>query len=89
MGRLQGGRRRGRHLPEKQEALRDAAASSLTNIDADERERRALVGKVTGAFCVALAVAQISTGAPPGARAVMALPLFFALGFTGSAETGL
>lgn len=75
--------------PEKQEALRDAAASSLTNIDADERERRALVGKVTGAFCVALAVAQISTGAPPGARAVMALPLFFALGFTGSAETGL
>ena len=75
--------------PEEQEALRDAAACALTNIDADERERRALVGKVTGAFCVALAVAQLSTGAPAGARAVMALPLFFAFGFTASAKTGL
>jgi hypothetical protein len=41
------------------------------------------------ALCGALAVAQLATGAGASQRAVMALPLFFAVGFLGSAETGL
>lgn len=70
-------------------ALREAAACSLTNIDAAERARREKVGKVAAALCGALAVAQLATGAGASQRAVMALPLFFAVGFLGSAETGL
>ena len=69
-------------------ALREAAACSLTNIDAAERAREK-VGKVAAALCGALAVAQLATGAGASQRAVMALPLFFAVGFLGSAETGL
>lgn len=70
-------------------ALRDEAAARLTNIDRAERGRRYKAGAGAAAVCVALAAFQIATGAPPAQRAVMALPLFFAVGFTGSGASGL
>lgn len=74
---------------EKARALRDAASENLTNIDDDERGRRYKAGAGAAVFVAALAAFQISTGAPPSQRAIMALPLFFALGFVGSGATGL
>ena len=74
---------------ESQRSLREAAAENLTNIDADERGRRYKAGTGAAVFCAVLAAFQISTGAPPSQRALMALPLFFALGFVGSGATGL
>ena len=70
-------------------AARDAAAASLTNIDGDERLRRGLVGRVFAGVTLAIAAAQIATHQPASARAVIALPLFFAVGFLGSEKTGL
>jgi hypothetical protein len=70
-------------------AARDAAAASLTNIDGDERLRRGLVGRVFAGVTLAIAAAQIATQQPASARAVIALPLFFAVGFLGSEKTGL
>jgi hypothetical protein len=70
-------------------AARDAAAASLTNIDGDERARRGLVGRVFVGVTLAIAAAQIATHQPASARAVIALPLFFAVGFLGSEKTGL
>ncbi len=70
-------------------AARDAAASSLTNIDGDERSRRGLVGRVFAALTIAIAAAQVATHQPASARALIALPLFFAVGFLGSEKTGL
>ena len=74
---------------ESQRSLREAAAENLTNIDADERGRRYKAGTGAAVFCAVLAAFQLSTGAPPSQRALMALPLFFALGFVGSGATGL
>ena len=70
-------------------AARDAAAASLTNIDGDERARRGLVGRVFAGVTLAIAAAQIATHQPASARALIALPLFFAVGFLGSEKTGL
>lgn len=70
-------------------AARDAAASSLTNIDGDERKRRGIVGRVFAALTIAIATAQVATHQPASARALIALPLFFAVGFLGSEKTGL
>jgi len=70
-------------------AARDAAASSLTNIDGDERARRGVVGRVFAALTIAIATAQVATHQPASARALIALPLFFAVGFLGSEKTGL
>ena len=70
-------------------ALRDAASENLTNIDDDERGRRYKAGAGAAVFSVALATFQIFTGAPPSQRAIMALPLFFAIGFVGSGASGL
>lgn len=70
-------------------AARDAAASSLTNIDGDERKRRGIVGRVFAALTIAIATAQVATHQPASARASIALPLFFAVGFLGSEKTGL
>jgi hypothetical protein len=61
----------------------------LTNIDGDERLRRGLVGRVFVGVTLAIAAAQIATHQPASARAVIALPLFFAVGFLGSEKTGL
>jgi len=68
---------------------RDEAAKTLTNIDAEERGRRMEVGKAAGAATVALAAAQLALGATRVERLAIAVPLFFALGFVGSAKTGL
>ena len=70
-------------------AARDAAASSLTNIDGDERARRGVVGRVFAALTISIATAQVATHQPASARALIALPLFFAVGFLGSEKTGL
>ena len=70
-------------------AARDAAAASLTNIDGDERKRRGIVGRVFAALTIAIATAQVATHQPASARALIALPLFFAVGFLGSEKTGL
>ena len=70
-------------------AARDAAAASLTNIDGDERLRRGLVGRVFVGVTLAIAAAQVATHQPASARALIALPLFFAVGFLGSERTGL
>ena len=67
----------------------DATASSLTNIDGDERKRRGIVGRVFAALTIAIATAQVATHQPASARALIALPLFFAVGFLGSEKTGL
>jgi len=75
--------------PSVREELRNAATANLTNINADERGRRYKAGAAAAVFCAALAAFQLATGAPPPQRALMALPLFFALGFTGSGATGL
>ena len=68
---------------------RDEAAKTLTNIDAEERGRRMEVGKAAGAATAALAAAQLALGATRVERMAIAVPLFFALGFVGSAKTGL
>ena len=68
---------------------RDEAAKTLTNIDAEERGRRMDVGKAAGAATAALAAAQLALGATRVERLAIAVPLFFALGFVGSAKTGL
>ena len=70
-------------------AARDAAAASLTNIDGDERARRGLVGRAFVGVTLAIAAAQVATHQPASARALIALPLFFAVGFLGSERTGL
>ena len=70
-------------------AARDAAAASLTNIDADERARRGLVGRAFVGMTLAIAAAQVATHQPASARALVAAPLFFAVGFLGSEKTGL
>lgn len=70
-------------------ALRAAAAKSLTNINAEERARRMDVGKAASALTGAIVLAQLATHAARMDRLVVILPLFFALGFVGSAKTGL
>jgi hypothetical protein len=47
------------------------------------------VGKAAGAATAALAAAQLALGATRVERLAIAVPLFFALGFVGSAKTGL
>ena len=55
----------------------------------DERERRSKIGVFFIAVCMALMTYQIPRGAPWNERAILALPLFFAIGFFGSGSTGL
>mmetsp|Transcript_19625 Transcript_19625/g.61059 ORF Transcript_19625/g.61059 Transcript_19625/m.61059 type:complete len:174 (-) Transcript_19625:1370-1891(-) len=68
---------------------REEAAASLTNIDAQERERRRVIGLLgmvgTGLYASGL----LALRAGPAARASVALPLALALGYLESAETGL
>lgn len=74
---------------EQSASLRAAAALALTNIDLDERTRRGLVGRVFVGVTVALVAAQLVTHQPAEVRSLVALPLFFALGFLGSEKEGL
>lgn len=70
-------------------ARRARAREKLVNIDDEERARRLDVGKVAGGVTLVMAIAQLALGASRIERAVIAIPLFFALGFVGSAKTGL
>ena len=78
-------------IPSEEERARRraGAAADLTNIDAAERGRRMTVGRAAAAATAALAAAQLALGATRLERAVIAIPLFFAIGFVGSAKTGL
>ena len=67
---------------------RARAARELAVIDDEERARRLVVGKVASAATAATAAAQLAFGASRPERAFIAIPLFFALGFVGSAKTG-
>ena len=68
---------------------RAEAARTLTNIDAKERQRRMNVGLVAWALTATLVATQMSTNAPRIERLAVVVPLFFALGFVGSAKSGL
>ena len=70
-------------------ALRAEAARTLTNIGSKERERRMSVGLVSGALTAAIVATQLLTHAPRIERLAIVVPLFFALGFVGSAKSGL
>jgi len=67
---------------------RARAARELAVIDDEERARRLVVGKAASAATAATAAAQLAFGASRPERAFIAIPLFFALGFVGSAKTG-
>ena len=69
--------------------LRRTASLELTNIGAAERARRMDVGKVASALSAGVVVAQLASGATRVERLFVMIPLFFALGFVGSAKTGL
>ena len=64
---------------------RSVAARELTVIDDEERGRRMMVGTAATA---AAAAAQLALGASRLERVSLAIPLFFAVGFVGSAKTG-
>lgn len=70
-------------------ALRAEATRTLTNIGSKERERRMNVGLVSGALTAAIVATQLLTHAPRIERLAVVVPLFFALGFVGSAKSGL
>ena len=72
-----------------QAKLREEAAKSLTNINADERERRKQIGTYVLAATAVAAVAMLATHASPSTRATIALPLFFGSGFYLSGVFGL
>lgn len=69
--------------------LRREASKQLVNIGAAERERRMDVGKGASALSALVVVGQLATGATRLERLAVMIPLFFALGFVGSAKTGL
>ena len=56
-------------------------------IDDEERGRRMMVGTAASA-ATAAAAAQLALGASRLERVLLAIPLFFAVGFVGSAKTG-
>ena len=59
-----------RRFPDPRRARRARPqASSLTNIDGDERKRRGIVGRVFAALTIAIATAQVATHQPASARA--------------------
>jgi len=68
---------------------REVAASSLTNIDAAERQRRQLAGTAMSIATGALAVSLLAAHAAPLTRVAIAPPLFLAYGYLASAREGL
>ncbi len=69
--------------------LRAEASATLTNIDADERQRRWIVGAAFGAVTVALGIGLLSSDSSALARLAIGPPLFISYGFLGSAQKGL
>lgn len=79
---------------EEQDARRIKAKEEMTNIGQDERDRRRYAGEI--AYKVTIAYALLSSlflddGSFSGhmARFAVVLPLFFAAGYTKSADSGL
>ena len=68
---------------------RERAAAELTNIDADERQRRLIASGAFGAVTVALAAGLLSFHAPALARVAIGPPLFLTYGYFESYQTGL
>ena len=79
---------------EEQQMRREKAEEEMTNIGQDERDRRRYAGEI--AYKVSIGYAIVSSlflddGSFNGhiARFLLVLPLFFASGYTKSADTGL
>ena len=68
---------------------RERAAAELTNIDADERQRRLIASGAFGAVTVALAAGLLGFHAPALARVAIGPPLFLTYGYFESYQTGL
>ncbi len=77
-------------IPSDEERMRrrSVAARELTVIDDEERGRRMMVGTTASAATAAVAAAQLALGASRLERVLLAIPLFFAVGFVGSAKIG-
>lgn len=73
---------------EERARRRSVAARELAVIDDEERGRRMMVGTAASAATAAAAAAQLALGASRLERVSLAIPLFFAIGFVGSAKTG-
>lgn len=78
-------------IPEsRREELRQKAAEELTNIDQEERDRRALIGQILLSSTALLAVLAYIRGDPWWLRFIeVILPLNAGLGFSASAREGL
>lgn len=81
-------------IEEEQIARRLKAEKEMTNIGQDERDRRRLAGKIAYKVAIAYGIASslfLDDGSSSGhlARFAIILPLFFASGFTKSADKGL
>ena len=74
---------------EKSTRRRERAAADLTNIDADERQRRLIASGAFGAVTVALAAGLLGFHAPALARVAIGPPLFLTYGYFESYQTGL
>eukprot|EP00242_Pyramimonas_sp_CCMP2087_P015767 CAMPEP_0198209772 /NCGR_PEP_ID=MMETSP1445-20131203/17721_1 /TAXON_ID=36898 /ORGANISM="Pyramimonas sp., Strain CCMP2087" /LENGTH=85 /DNA_ID=CAMNT_0043883651 /DNA_START=398 /DNA_END=655 /DNA_ORIENTATION=+ len=70
-------------------AKRAAAAEELQNIDGDERGRRGKIGAGLSVVTAALVFGMVAGGVEGAARAPIFFPIYFSLGFLGSAKTGL
>lgn len=69
--------------------LRRVAAEELTNIGAEERDRRRLAGAACSAATAALGAALLAAHAPAAARLALFAPVYVSSGFLASSETGL
>lgn len=74
---------------EAREALRTAAATELTNIDAAERQRRLYAGAAFSALTALLGWYLLASHAAPLTRAAVAPPIFLSYGYIASWRTGL
>ena len=69
--------------------LREQAAKDLTNIGADERQRRLYAGGAFSVFTAALAAYLLASHAAPLTRVAIAPPLFLSYGYIASWKQGL
>lgn len=79
---------------EEQQKLRQEAEENMMNIGMEERERRRQAGNIAYKIVFAYAILSsifLDDGTISGnlARFAIAMPLFFATGYTKSADTGL
>ena len=68
---------------------REEAASALTNIGAEERERRLKASYAFGALTAIVAAGMLSLHVPPVTRLAIAPPLFLTYGYYASYQSGL